>query len=116
MSKMLKMIAPDFVNLVVNAYNNGDGIFATKINAEELVPAWLDDLGKAQFLFYVLQLDYEMRSQVLYSGVRRLCSEIPHFFTPNHITRLSDSELTSYLKNYLHPRYANEALKRYRIN
>jgi len=92
------------------------GVFQNKINAEELIPSNLADLERALYIFYVLQLDYAMRSQILYEGARQLYKENEKFFTPTYITKLSRESLTNYLKRYLHPRYINEAIKRFQIN
>lgn len=106
----------EFVKLVVEAYQNGRGVFANKVNAEDLVPRGSDDLQKALFLFYVIQLDYATKSQRLYEGARSLFEAEPRFFTPSFVINLSDGELQNYLENYLKPRYINEAGRRYRIN
>lgn len=106
----------EFVKEVVNQYTGGKGIFQKKINAEELIPAELDDLHRALYIFYVLQLDYAMKSQILYNGASCLYRENKEFFTPQFLITLTDAVLTNYLKEYLHPRYINEAVKRYRRN
>ncbi|MBU0534710.1 hypothetical protein KKC62_00685 [Patescibacteria group bacterium] len=106
----------EFVKVVVNQYTEGRGIFQKKINAEELIPVELDDLHKALYIFYVLQLDYAMKSQILYNGANRLYRENKEFFTPKFLTTLTDGVLTNYLKEYLRPRYINEAVKRYCVN
>lgn len=105
-----------FAKCVVVSYQNNKGIFNKKINAEELVPTTLSDLEKALYIFYVLQLDYAMRSQILYNGANKLSSDVKGFFTPKFISSLTDAELINYLTMYLHPRYVNEALRRYRAN
>lgn len=106
----------EFVSLVVKQYKASAGIFEKKVNAEELIPIDAGDLAKALYIFYVLQLDYAMRSQILYSGALRLYKERAEFFTPEFLLNVNDSELRKYLKDYLHPRYINEAAKRYLIN
>ena len=106
----------EFVEKVVTQYTNGKGIFRNKINAEELVPRDLDDLGRALFIFYVLQLDYAMKSQILYRGANKLYRENSKFFTPNYISKLSNNSLSTYLRQYLHPRYINEAVRRFQLN
>ena len=110
------MTPQEFVTKVVTQYNRGTGIFEKKINAEELIPVQLKDKNKALFIFYVLQLDYAMKSQILYRGANKLYRENRLFFTPNFISSLSDATLTKTLKGYLHPRYINEAIRRYRHN
>jgi hypothetical protein len=106
----------EFVTKVVSLYTDGVGIFKNKVNAEELVPRDLDDLGRALYIFYVLQLDYAMKSQILYRGAKQLHSKNKKFFTPRYIAKLSGASLENYLKQYLHPRYINEAIKRFRLN
>ena len=38
------------------------------------------------------------------------------FFTPVNISQLTDVSLSEYLKQYLRPRYINEAVKRFKLN
>ena len=106
----------EFVSTVVTKYQNGLGIFKNKLNAEELIPSDLDDLTRSQYIFYVFQLDYAMKSQILYNGARDLYLLERGFFTPKFIDKLSEKDLVDYLKKYLHPRYINESVKRYRFN
>jgi len=106
----------EFVNKVVTQYTNGAGIFEKKMNAEELIPLKLSDRNRALFIFYVLQLDYAMKSQILYSGANRLFKENHTFFTPSFINTLSEDALLKTLREYLHPRYVNEAVRRYLHN
>lgn len=110
------MSPEEFVTKVVDKYNQGKGVFANKINAEELVPKELKPLKKSQYIFYVLQLDYAMKSQILYRGALKLYKTKPNFFTPQFVSKLSEEALTKYLREYLHPRYINEAVKRYGVN
>lgn len=105
-----------FVKKVVFQYQNNQGIFNNKINAEELIPKDLDDLGRALYIFYVLQLDYAMKSQILYKGAKQLYSENKMFFIPDYIGKLSETSLAEIIRKYLHPRYINEAVKRFKIN
>ena len=106
----------EFVKLTVKAYNQNKGIFANKINAEELVPKELSLLKKSQYIFYVLQLDYAMKSQILYRGARELIKHNPDFFTPKCIGEMPEDKLRELIKDHLHPRYINEALRRYQRN
>jgi len=102
--------------MVIDAYENNRGIFVNKINAEELIPKKAGKLQRALFIFYVLQLDYATKSQVLYKRANDLFAKKSEFFTPEIILGLSDKELRDILKKYLKPRYINEAVKRYQIN
>lgn len=110
------MTPQDFVSKVITQYNNNAGVFKQKLNAEELIPQGLDDLHKALFIFYVLQLDYAMKSQILYKGANKLYLENKLFFTPEFIQALPEDELAKTLKTYLRPRYINEAARRYLHN
>lgn len=110
------MLPKDFVKMVVTQYESGAGVFEKKINAEELIPAGMEDLAKSQFIFYVLQLDYAMKSQILYRGAAKLYATNTQFFTPGFIGTLADTDLSETLKTYLRPRYINEAIRRYRHN
>src|SRR3989304_3293697 len=107
------MTPQEFVTCVINQYNNNAGIFNKKINAEELIPDDLGDLNKSLFIFYVLKLDYAMKSQILYKGANRLYLQNNLFFTPNFIGNLPEKVLTRTLEEYLRPRYINEAVRRY---
>lgn len=110
------MSSDQFVKLLCRAYKNRKGIFSNRINAEDLVPATLTQLSKSLFLFYVLQLDYGMKSQILYEGANKLVDADLDFFTPKTIKTLTKSGLGQTLQTYLHPRYLNEVLKRYKVN
>lgn len=105
----------EFVKIVVDKYKNFEGIFKSHINAEDLAPK-TDDVTKALFLFYVIQLDYATKSQRLYDGAKELFSKNSKFYNPSYISNLPDSELREYLETYLKPRYINEAVKRYKEN
>ena len=110
------MTPQEFVSKMIDNYNHNTGIFSTKVNAEELIPADLDDLHKSLFVFYVLQLDYAMKSQILYKGANKLYLENNQFFTPNYIVSLPEHLLATALHTYMHPRYINEAVRRYSHN
>ncbi len=105
----------EFVTIVTNGYEKYEGIFSSHKNAEDLAPSGTD-LFRALFLFYVTQLDYATKSQRLYEGARSLVKDIPVFFTPNNILSIPEQRLSEILKSHLHPRYINEAVRRYTIN
>lgn len=115
-TKLIIMKPEEFVDTVVKQYQAGKGIFKSKVNAEELVPEDLDSIGRSQYIFYVLQLDYAMKSQILYKGAMLLYKDNNTFFTPVNISQLTDVSLSEYLKQYLRPRYINEAVKRFKLN
>jgi len=105
----------EFVKTVVDRYQKHKGIFESHKNAEDLAPK-TDNINKALFLFYVIQLDYATKSQRLYDGAMVLFNEEPRFYNPDFILNLSTKSLKSHLEHYLKPRYINEAIKRYRDN
>ncbi len=105
----------EFVKIVVNRYEKFSGIFKDHKNAEDLTPN-TDEITKALFLFYVIQLDYATKSQKLYEGAKLLFKDVTDFFNPDFILNLSSEELKDYLKKYLKPRYINEATVRYKEN
>lgn len=109
------MLPNEFVKLVVQKYKNFEGIFENHKNAEDLAPN-TDDISKALFLFYVIQLDYATKSQRLYDGAKLLFEKESNFYNPDFIINLSDKKLKDYLEKYLKPRYINEALLRYKNN
>lgn len=109
------MSPENFVKIVVDKYQNFKGVFENHKNAEDLIPD-SDDITKALFLFYVIQLDYATKSQRLYEGARRLFDKNPDFYTPKCIGNLNKKELSDYLQEYLRPRYINEAIRRYEEN
>ena len=109
-------MTPDkFVKTVVEKYQSFEGVFKDHKNAEDLAPN-SDNVTKALFLFYVIQLDYATKSQRLYAGARELFDSKSEFFTPEFIDNLPELELRNYLEKYLKPRYINEAIKRYKAN
>lgn len=106
----------DFAKRVVEIMERREGVFANRLNVEDWVPIDLDPKGKACFLFLLTQLDYAIKSILLYEGARKLHEVNPNFFTAEFILGLTDKELTDVLANYLKPRYINEAVFRYRNN
>lgn len=106
----------DFVSRVVELFEKRLGVFENKYNVEDWVPGDFNDLEKSCFMFYVTQLDYAIKSQLLYEGALKLIKIKPNFFLPNTILNLDENILTNYLATYLRPRYINEAVYRYRTN
>ncbi len=106
----------EFVIHVARAYNNYHGVFAIRANAEDLIPEGCTPLEKAQFLFYVIQLDYATKSQRLYRGAIELWQKDKSFFEPTSILMLDKAILEQVLRKNLKPRYINEAVKRWKLN
>ena len=106
----------EFARRVIDLFEKREGVFQNKINVEDWVPQNFDDLGKSSFLFFVTQLDYAIKSVLLYEGALRLVAVSPKFFLSQTILRLSDNELTKHLLTHLRPRYINEAVFRYKTN
>jgi endonuclease III len=110
------MTPSGFANRVVELFEKRESVFENKVNVEDWVPQEFNDLEKSCFLFYVTQLDYAIKSQLLYEGAIKLIKINPEFFLPKTILDLTDEELTDFLKTYLRPRYINEAVFRYKAN
>ncbi len=109
-------MSPDeFVTVVTENYKKHTGVFLEHKNAEDLAPN-TDDASKALFIFYVIQLDYATKSQNLYHGAKNLFLDKLDFFSPKCILGMSDTDLSKTITEYLHPRYINEAVYRYRVN
>jgi len=104
------------VQLITDAYNNRKGVFATLVNAENHIPQDATKKEKALFLFYIIQLDYAMKSQILYEGAKKLWKKDKKYFKPEEILKKSDEMLRNVIKKYLKPRYINEALLRWKSN
>ena len=104
------------VKLITDAYKNRKGVFSTLVNAENHIPQDATKKEKALFLFYIIQLDYAMKSQILYEGAKKLWKKDKNYFKPEEIIKKSDEMLKNVMKMYLKPRYINEALLRWKSN
>ncbi len=104
------------VDLIVKAYDQKKGVFKNRINAEDFVPKNASNKNKSLFLFYIIQLDYAVKSKYLYKRGVKLFNENPNYFTPIYILNLSKTKLYNLLINRIKPRYINEAVKRWQIN
>jgi hypothetical protein len=91
---------------VVSAYREGKGIFSNKVNAEDLVPN-VSKENKALFLFWVIQMDYSIKSSSLYKKANKLYSERPEWIQTSYLQKLSEEELRTLITR-LSPRYPNE--------
>ena len=67
-------------------------------------------------MFFLTQLDYAIKSTLLYEGARKLYVVNSKFFSAEHILGLTEKELMDLLAMYLRPRYINEAVFRYITN
>lgn len=110
------MESSEFAEKLVDLIEARRGVFANKINVEDWVPAELDSAGKANYLFYLTQLDYAVKSILLYQGAQNLFYINKSFFTPGYISKTRKKQLESAMKQYLRPRYINEAVLRYKLN
>ena len=105
----------DVVKLVVSAYDLSLGIFKNKVNAEDLVPKTTKK-NQVQFLFWVIQMDYAIRSSALYKNANILWSKNPHWINAEYLINLKDENLKSLIKDELRPRYSNEIFIRFKKN
>jgi len=108
--------AEQLVKLITDAYTSQRGVFRSLVNAENLIPEEADSLEKAEFLFYVIQLDYAMQSRVLYKRAQDLWARAKHLFTAHYVCRLNKYALHMMIEGHLRPRYPNEAYLRWRNN
>lgn len=108
--------ASDFTRRVVELMEKREGIFVNRFNVEDWVPQELDPRSKSCFLFFLTQLDYAIKSTLLYEGARKLYAVNTNFFSAEFILGLTEKELMDLLITYLRPRYVNEATFRYRVN
>jgi endonuclease III len=114
-SKILKKTPEEIVTDICNAYNNSLGVFIEKTNAEDLVPN-IDKDQQVQFLFWVIQMDYATKSSKLYENSNRLYKENTFWLSPDYFLNMTDEILLVFIKTNFRPRYANEIVKRFKIN
>lgn len=112
----MNLTPEQLVKLITTAYQNKRGVFANRINAEDHIPKRITPRQKALFLFYVIQLDYAMKSQKLYNGAKEMWNFSNKYFEPKFILKTTNQQLAKLLNKYLKPRYINEAVKRWKIN
>ena len=105
-----------FAGVLVDRFQKRAGVFSNKLNAEDWVPKDKHPREQALFLFYVVLLDYAIKSQGLYEGATRLLKHKPNFFEPRFILGLGDKKILEVISEYLKPRYPNEAVLRYKLN
>ena len=103
------------VELIVDSYDNGLGVFAEKTNLEDVVPKGVGDLEKSLFLFYVTQIDYATNSKRLNANAAKAFNQNAEFFNPNYLAGIEASALKGFLEK-IGPRYVNEAVVRWQIN
>jgi len=108
--------AIEIVHYIVSTYNKKLGVFKNRINAEDFVPKNTNSKEKALFLFYVIQIDYAMKSERLYKGAIKLLKYDKKYFNPKVILNLKQIKLKSIIKKFLNPRYINEAVNRWKKN
>lgn len=100
---------------ICEQYDKGLGVFARKVNAEDLAPnTILED--KIQFLFWVIQMDYATKSASLYKNANDLWWESPNWIDTKSMLSLSDGVRENLIKSKLKPRYAAEISKRFKVN
>lgn len=115
LSPILHKTTSQIAREIVDAYNYSKGIFANKVNAEDLLPKTSKE-NQIQFLFWVIQMDYSTKSSALYENTNKFWNENPKWITTKYIDSLAPDELLTIIKNKLHPRYSNEIAVRFKIN
>ena len=113
----MKKFSPEqIVQKLVTGFRARKGVFENRINVEDWVPDWANKQEKACFLFLVTVLDYGMRSTILYQGANDLFKEKRDLLDPKILSKAEDKELAKTLLQFLHPRFPNEAAKRWVAN
>lgn len=114
-SKVLNKSPEQIVVDICNAYNKNIGVFVEKTNAEDLVPATTKDL-QVQFLFWIIQMDYATKSSKLYENANKLFGKNDSWLIPDYILNMPEEQLLTFIKTNFKPRYANEIVKRFKMN
>lgn len=68
------------------------------------------------YIFYSCLLDYGMRSKIYHKNLIETFYKYPEIFDPNYVVKhykKQEDELLIILKNHIHPRYPNVALKKW---
>lgn len=114
-STILQKSPEQIVLDICNAYSNNLGIFIDKTNAEDMVPN-IDHERQVQFLFWIIQMDYATKSSKLYQNANKLFKENTLWLNPQYFLNMPDDELLNFVKTNFRPRYANEIVKRFKVN
>ena len=113
----MKFKTPEqIVKKLVAEFRARRGVFENRINVEDWVPDWANGQEKASFLFLVTVLDYGMRSTILYQGANDLFKEKRELLDPKNLSKANEKGLAKTLLQFLHPRFPNEAAKRWVVN
>ncbi len=111
----LNLTPKQIVALVAQSYIKSRGVFKNRNNAEDMLPKTnLEE--QIQFLFWVIQMDYSVKSKQLYQRVLKTYNNYPHWITCSFILNTPTEKLKFFIQNNLKPRYINEITKRFRIN
>lgn len=107
--------APQIVESVVKAYQNAAGVFANYANAEDYVPT-KDKYEVANYLFWVIQMDYQTKSSTLYENATKLWGEDNSRFSAKWIAQANEKTLRKLIEEGFRPRFPNEIFLRFRNN
>lgn len=109
--------------ILEDAFTNTDKIFSDTRNLiENQIPEGIKPLSRehALFLFYIVPLDYLMRSELLYARAKIMFKKERMCFDPWYIINTFDQtnlqELASLLQKYLGIRFPSEAAYRWYKN
>ncbi|HNZ70422.1 MAG TPA: hypothetical protein PKJ86_00220 [Candidatus Dojkabacteria bacterium] len=114
-SKVLNKTPEEIVDDICKAYTNSQGIFIEKTNAEDYVPD-ADKTVQIQFLFWIIQMDYATKSSKLYENANRLYKTNTEWLNPNFFLNMPNAVLLDFVRKNFKPRYANEIVKRFKVN
>lgn len=87
-------------------------------DADVLMPEEID-VGSQDYItyiFYSCLLDYGMRSRIYHANLVNTYRRYPRIFNPQYVTQEyldNEEELLSIIKNNIHPRYPNVAVKKW---
>lgn len=115
LSKILQKTPGAIVTEICHAYNKSLGIFVEKTNAEDMVPN-IEIEKQIQFLFWIIQMDYATKSSKLYEYANVLFKKNSNWLTTKYFLKMTDDKLLEFVKTNFRPRYANEIVKRFKVN
>ncbi len=65
------------------------------------------------YMFYSCLLDYGMRSKIYHKNLIETYEKFPNIFDPNEVVKMEENTLLNIIKNNIHPRYPNIAVKKW---
>jgi len=72
-----------------------------------------DSIQYILYMFYSCLLDYGMRSKIYHKNLIETYEKFPNIFDPNEVVKMEENTLLNIIKNNIHPRYPNIAVKKW---